>query len=95
MPLIVNELLVKDALGIFVNVLSDAFIVTPVNDVIDPPNDTAVDPIVIELLVNDALPILVKVLFVPLMVLFVNVCTPVKVTTTLVSTAKVFAIEPS
>ena len=31
-PLIVNELLVKDALEIFVNVLSDALIVLFVND---------------------------------------------------------------
>ena len=82
-PLIVNELLVKDALGIFVNVLSDAFIVTPVNDVMVLPNETVVDPMVIELLVNDAFAIFVKVLLEPLMDLFVRVCVPVSVTTVL------------
>ena len=59
-----------------------------------PPSDTDVDPIVTELLVSDELPILDNVLDAPLIVLFVSVCTPVKVATVAVSIAIVTAVAP-
>lgn len=81
-PLIVMLLFTSDALGILDNVFSDALIVTPVNEVMVDPSDTAVDPMVIELLVNDALPMFESVLAEPLIVLLVKVCAPVKVAVT-------------
>ena len=53
---------------------SSDLIETPVNVVIVPPSDTAVDPIVIELLVSALLGRFVKVFDAPLIDLFVSVC---------------------
>ena len=61
--------------------------------VVDPPKLTELPLIVIALLVRLELPMLLRVLDAPLMVLFVSVCAPVKVTT-VESMAMVTGAEP-
>ena len=58
-----------------------------------PPKEMAVVPMVTDELVNELLPMLESVLLEPLMVLFVSVCVPVRVTT-VESIATVTAAEP-
>ena len=65
-PLIVMELLVREAFAMLVSVFVEPLIETPVSVVIVPPSDTAVDPIVIELLVSALLGRFVKVFDAPL-----------------------------